>query len=433
MATFTQDLKKSAVRSIGRSMFGSGLVGSALGKTFVKKFAGQETEDTQVADALEEQSQVQQEVNATLFRLETVVTNIADNIYNIAGVWSKHVASMEEARQAQRERMSREAAAQEEATAEMAGAVKVDGPTAAGTAPGEEAKGGLLSKILDSVASTKKVLGSVLKRFALGAAGLLAVGAVGAYAGTELMSSLQYGGNEQVPEEELEQEAEVQETSEQRLERLGVTPSTAGGGRGSVIPPLAVPSEAPASMMTSSSTTQDTSAPAQQQTAASLTSALSAAPSEAQSFRATLEILQNQLAQETDPAKRQQLLALIGIQQRGLEQAEKNQLMAGTSVSSSETTLPSIGTQPGATLSPPATSSAPSLTSPQVDTGQLIGNLSTSVAASGEPIQAANQIITNKADVGNIPHPQATLMPSPIADRGSLDNGITFTSGYGII
>ena len=113
MATFGADLKKTAIKKVSKAVFGSGIVGSALGKAFEKKFAGEER-DTQVGDALKEQSTEQDKVNATLHRIEAVVLNIADNIYNIAGVWSKHVASMEEARRAQKERMDRQAAEQEE-------------------------------------------------------------------------------------------------------------------------------------------------------------------------------------------------------------------------------------------------------------------------------------------------------------------------------
>ena len=167
MATLFQDIKKNAktniIRGVGKAMFGSGVVGGALGKAFNKKFLSREKQDTQVEDALAEQTEVQSNNDATLSRIETIVMNIADNIYNIAGIMNAQVVSMEEANRLQQERAFRDAAAQEEANSE---ALKVAGPSVASQSekPDKE-KQGILGSILGSISSTKAMLGKFIKKF----------------------------------------------------------------------------------------------------------------------------------------------------------------------------------------------------------------------------------------------------------------------------
>ena len=173
--------KKNVVKGISKSLFGKGIVGGALGKAFEKKFGTEEEKDTQVADALSEQGNLQDSNNATLARLESVVMNIADNIYNIAGVMNAQVVSMKEAQRLQSERAFRDAAAKEEADAE---AKKVDGPSAAGTEGTTGSAGGgksLLGNVLGSLGNTKVLFKGFLKKFAV-VAGALAIGAGTAYA-----------------------------------------------------------------------------------------------------------------------------------------------------------------------------------------------------------------------------------------------------------
>lgn len=173
--------KKNVVKGISKSLFGKGIVGGALGKAFEKKFGAEEEKDTQVADALSEQGNLQDSNNATLARLESVVMNIADNIYNIAGVMNAQVVSMKEAQRLQSERAFRDAAAKEEADAE---AKKVDGPGAAGTegTTGSAGSGkSLLGNVLGSLGNTKVLFKGFLKKFAV-VAGALAIGAGTAYA-----------------------------------------------------------------------------------------------------------------------------------------------------------------------------------------------------------------------------------------------------------
>ena len=80
---FIADVKKTAIKSVASSLSRSGLVGKALGKTLTKKFGDPEKDDS-VQKALKEQADLQNSTGASLARIESVVLNIADNVYNIA-------------------------------------------------------------------------------------------------------------------------------------------------------------------------------------------------------------------------------------------------------------------------------------------------------------------------------------------------------------
>lgn len=184
MATIIKDIakkaKSNAVKGIGNAVFGSGIVGGALNKAFQGKFGEKEGSDTQVADALEAQTKVQDQNSAVLTRIESIVMNIADNVYNLAGVMNAQVVSMQEAQKIQQDRAYKEAADQEEAAAE---AKKMQGPSAAGTgvAPVEDKKGGIMgmiSGLAGSIGSTKKIFKGFLKKFGVLALGITtAIGA----------------------------------------------------------------------------------------------------------------------------------------------------------------------------------------------------------------------------------------------------------------
>lgn len=177
--------KAKAVKSISGAVFGKGLVGGALSKSFEKKFGAQEAENTDVADALKEQENIQDNNNATLTRIETIVMNIADNIYNIAGVLNAQVVSMKEAHRLQQERAFKSAAASEEANSE---ALKVEAPGPAATESGDKEKKGSISSLISSVLSTKTLFKGFLKKFAIFAAGVTAVGLAG-FAASTFMSN----------------------------------------------------------------------------------------------------------------------------------------------------------------------------------------------------------------------------------------------------
>ena len=182
--SFKDDLKSTvksrAIQGISNSLFSSGVVGSALKKTFKRKLAGgQEDQEDTVAAALKEQQEVIADNDMTLVRIERIVTNIADNIYNIAGIMNAQVVSMREAQRDREQARSRDMAAREESLSE---ATREVAPTAAGTtssSPEETKKGGLVSSLMGTVGKTKRMFGAFLKKF-----GVAAVAIAGTLAAT---------------------------------------------------------------------------------------------------------------------------------------------------------------------------------------------------------------------------------------------------------
>ena len=211
--------KNQMVAGLGNAVFGSGIVGGALNKSFQKKFGEkQEGDDARVANALAEQEATQDNNNATLARIETIVMNIADNIYNIAGVLNAQVVSMKEAQKLQQERAFKNAAAEEERNAE---ALKLASPApAASTTPtesSEDKKGGIMG-LVGSLMSTKNLFKGFLKKFAIFAAGVTAVGLAGAAVSSTFL------GNPPAPANEIPQTGDTP---------IPLPPTGAGGGRGS--------------------------------------------------------------------------------------------------------------------------------------------------------------------------------------------------------
>jgi hypothetical protein len=173
--------KSNAVKSIGNAVLGSGVVGGALNKAFQNKFGDKEEKDTRVADALEKQTTAQSDNSATLTRIESIVMNISDNVYNLAGIMNAQVVSMQEAERLQKERAFKEGAAKEEAAAE---ALKPTTAPAGTKAPTKEKEGGgfggILSSIMDSIGGTRKMFMMFTKKFGVLALGLTAALGIGA-------------------------------------------------------------------------------------------------------------------------------------------------------------------------------------------------------------------------------------------------------------
>lgn len=517
MATIIKDIatkvKNNAVKSIGNAMFGSGIIGGALNKAFQKKFGDKEESDTQVAEALSEQEKVQDQNNATLTRIETIVVNIADNIYNIAGVLNTQVVSMKEAQRLQQERAYKNAAAEEERNAE---ALKLEAPTPAASAPIEQTSndkgGGGIMALAGLLLSTRKMFKGFLKKFAIFAAGVTAVGLAGA-ATTSLFS----GGDKQPPLEppQASKEAQAplpstgagggrggqggtsfsdteQPTNQTSAEAPDLLPPTgAGGGRGSQGMPTADTS-APSveSTLTTSATSfaQNTSsggnAPGADSTnQATLvtpsTPSLPAAEPVSAPFVSTSKI--NDKA-ESDPKAAHEFLVnsnqvkvqpqadgsfidvLSGkpipeeqvkqkIQAAGknpekvITQAKKYQEKANKPQTfSSASPAPSSAAAAGGAMPAPMAMPAPSTggtsgsvgssssgsgaspVAPSPSTGASIGQTSTAVAAASEniPPKLLSSQINNNTSLGGVPAP--TSIPSPIANRGSLDIGTVFNS-----
>lgn len=225
--------KSNAVKSIGNAVMGSGVVGGALNKAFQKKFGDKEEKDTRVADALEQQTKAQDDNSATLTRIESIVMNIADNVYNLAGIMNAQVVSMQEAERLQKERAFAEAAAKEENAAE---ALKPStGP--AGTAPPakeKEGKGimGVLSSIMDSVGSTKKMFKMFTKKFGVLALGITAAVGIGAAGAAVAKTGFFDSKDQKQSNEETPAPQDVPKAPEEGATPQQATPQTAPGPAG---------------------------------------------------------------------------------------------------------------------------------------------------------------------------------------------------------
>jgi len=230
--------KAKAVRGVSSAVFGRGLIGGALGKSFEKKFGDQEEENTDVANALKEQESVQDDNNATLTRIETIVMNIADNIYNIAGVLNAQVVSMKEAHRLQQERAFKSAAAAEEANAE---ALKVDAPSpSASTTENttKEKKGGI-TDLIGSVLNTKNLFKGFLKKFAIFAAGAATIALAG-FAASTMMSKK----DAEIPQPPTQGGAMPAGPSEPQI--ISSTPPSAPSGGNSIPSAPAAPTQSSA-------------------------------------------------------------------------------------------------------------------------------------------------------------------------------------------
>lgn len=228
--------KSNAVKSVGSAMFGSGVVGGALNKAFQKKFGDKEEKDTRVSEALESQTKAQDENSATLTRIETIVMNIADNVYNLAGIMNAQVVSMHEAQKLQQDRVFKENAAKEQA-AEALAPQQASPATKPAATKEEGGFGGILSSIMDSVSGTRKMFVSFTKKFGVLALGLTAALGLGVAAAKSFFDSNEQKDakledvNPESPPGPLEntsqQDTEGTATSKENLPDTG-----AGGGRG---------------------------------------------------------------------------------------------------------------------------------------------------------------------------------------------------------
>lgn len=452
MATnFSSELKKTAKKSLVKSFFGTGVVGRAAMKTFV----GKEEEDDSVAAALEEQTQVQDQNNATIMRMESVVVNIADNVYNIAGVWAERVASMEEAKRDQKERISKEQAALEEAENEAARELAPLPSATSGTDAmnqQETSERGLIGKLADSIKGMGSLLRGVMGKVGLLAAGLGAAGvavAGGAVLNSVMQDANRQGVSETAPSLPSSSNLGLQTSTNNQTEAdraLPPPPVTASGGTSGAVPGSpsqpggtsgATRSLAPSPGGTSGAVSGAPSAPG------GMSGAVSGAPGNVGSLSGVTSGSSGG--------------ADFGGEERGGEPSSdsKPSLTSGSSsVPPAPPDSPS-GSTSGAVASAGSTAgglsgSAGSMsTAPGGMSGASgtdvtpTGGLSTAVpSSSGRDISAlstmpyaqTNQsnnpvvIQTNNSSVDD--QTQDSPLPSPIADRGSLDLDVYFKARY---
>ena len=451
MASYISDVGKQAKRNIVRSVLGSSAIGRALSKTILKK--GKDEEESVVEEALQEQTQVQEENNATVVRIESVVLNIADNIYNIAAVWSDHIVSMEEANRLQQERISKEQAQKEENENE---ASKLLAPLPSGTSPTESSgKKGLLSELMGSVGGTKNMLRGLMKKFAVLAAGVVATG--GLLAGTAAMA------NENEPDK-LTQKEQTSESDSQDvtydemgnpISRSSDTPpeqttSQPQPPSTTPVPPVAAavatkssPASAPPTPVSSPSvtSTQSTTTQAGQQFVVKTPNGPLTFQSEEQYKKWNED--PSKFAISITPESGGTRSVVVPLTQQISPQIINN-LQGGTNapadvknifsqMQSNLVAPPSAGSSGGSTSSGSSdTGSSTSLVPNSPSIGAELGRASTALdAAFSQMREASNQIIqtsTNSQSPDSMASP--TPIPSPIASRGMLDIGTTFTTYY---
>ena len=494
-AQFGRDIvseaKKKAVRGIGEAAFGTGVIGGALRKSYEKRFLKSD-EDNRVETALQTQSNQLDQNNATLTRIEGIVLNISDNIYNLAGVWSNHVSSMEEARREQAERLSREKAAEEESAREVS---KVDAPTAASTTVEKKDGGSILSKI---TGASKGLFGNFMKKFAI-VAGVAAVGAGAAAAAS---------GSEIFDDETPDAEEDVGQAEEQPSDQPELVPTPPGetpktmitGGAPtdaplpSPVPPevpsvLPVPSASPAPASTgatSSSASTSTSAPAPTPAPALPTPAPAPPPAPTPAApppsvataqlegpkdetEAKIKNLEKGVAgrkkylarekkskeqqitswkkrnadkpeeekQEYERKARERLKQLedeltadIKAKEEEIKQLRSGQKKTAAPPSSPSSSGGGGGGAPAATSSSGGGGSSTPMPS-MPSSGTQVAQSSTAVAAASEPKSQGTQVVSTSTSSGprDGGATSSGAIPSPVADRGSLDIGVFFKPG----
>jgi len=489
MASIIKDIakkaKNNAVKSVGNAVFGSGIVGGALNKSFQKKFGDQEEGDTRVADALEAQTKVQDQNSAVLTRIETIVMNIADNVYNLAGVMNAQVVSMQEAQKIQQERAYKEEADKEEAAAE---AKKVQGPSAAGSTPASTSeKGGImgmLTSLAGSIGGTRKLFKGFLKKFGILALGITAALGVAAIAskmgsddstkqnappvsGTETTTDAQQ--SEKPPQETDVSPPTSEDSSEMaRLQQRGgsssgatpqsappmggTTPTSSGSSGGSQTAPSSTPVAPPPSVAATSPAVDPDMAkledyfnkPENAAERAQLEDVHKRQTDIKEGIRATKELMQGPQTPE-DKARNESILKLLEPRLEAtkkekkaiLDKARKSVASESSSGQASAPSAPSVGGAQTLSSSGGAGGISASTGSgggggatpvpPSPSTGAVIGDSSTAVAAASEPSRPKNSISEFNAskDEGS---PPPSAIPSPIANRGSLDIGTVFGS-----
>ena len=482
--------KKNAIRGIGNAMFGTGVVGGALNKAFQKKFSEGGEEDTRVADALEAQSNIQDNNSAILTRIETIVMNIADNVYNLAGIMNANVVSMKEAQRLQQERAFKEAAAAEESGNEKS-SEKVGG---AGIASGEPTtkKGGILETLkgfASNIGSTRNLMKGFLKKFGVMAVGLTAALGTAAYMGWG--DSKDGGGGAPPPTEEgggademvdvggimmpKSQIAAASETpttstsggqatpvsSAATTSASGVTPDSAVAAKAPILGVMrGVPIEAPLTAAETASTSNVTlpptpvtpppppPIPVSSPTPSATPSPSSAPPPELspnaslaeleerkttikKALYATKALIRTAEKQGDQGKVEENKQYLKNVLEPGLAATEK--LIARASPTNGSTQETSSSSS-GARLSgSPPTSNIPSAPKPRPmasspSTGASVGDASTAVAAASEPTKKSPSVQSFDTTTDSS-RPMTLAIPTPVAGRGSLDVGIEFHVG----
>ncbi len=450
MATdFSSELKKIAKRKIVTSFLGTGMVGRAV----TKRFVGEEESGNPVKEALDEQTNIQAEINATIVRLESVVTNIADNVYNIAAVWSERVTSMKEAKRLQEERISKEQAALEEAENEAA---RMIAPLPSATNGSDlmnqrdVTEKGLLGKLAESVGGMRRILSLLTTKVGLIAAGLAAAGA--AVAGVAVNNMLQDvnqrdAGPQMTPEQQQafdSLQSNFEEPPPSDLGSLvgemvggpqvlgGLSPSspaplTSTGGISQGLVPTAGGSGALSGAIPAG-------APNVGGTSGAVSSASAPAGGLAQAAAAPapgIEAKEDDVAEAVSKPPPGSAMSASAPSAASSPTGGLAQAVASASASpggltgSSSQSMGGMGGMSGSEAGASAVSpSASALQSSSPSTGADISSLSVPSMPSGGGQGAPEVIVQNNQTMEG--REESPPLPSPVADRGSLDIGVYF-------
>ena len=175
--TFNSEYKSRLSESLKDRIFGQGIVGKSLRAGFEAKFGSKEE------DPVEEITDSVNIEQGVLVRIETLATNISDNVYNITAAWSKNAKTLDETRKLQEEQHKQEMMSAEEAALESRSLIEpLSKPTPTGKENEKSGSGAsgltsMLSGVFKSAGKLKSALTGILKSKKFLALAAVAVGA----------------------------------------------------------------------------------------------------------------------------------------------------------------------------------------------------------------------------------------------------------------
>ena len=225
--TFSSEYKSRLAESWKDKIFGQGIIGKSLRAGFEAKFGSSKKVDpdepvlgTTFNDFSDGVSKSIEDEQGVLIRIETLATNISDNVYNITAAWSKNAKTLEETRKIQEEQHKLEMMSAEEAALEAKSQIEpLSKPTPTGKEnekPGTGLSGmsNMFSGLLKSAGKLKSSLLGILKSKKFIALAALTVGAGAAAA---MMSNQNsdptIDPNTELPPQKLDLNPELTKTS----------------------------------------------------------------------------------------------------------------------------------------------------------------------------------------------------------------------------
>ena len=220
--TFSSEYKNKIGESLKDKIFGQGIIGKSLRSGFESKFGSGEEADTNdpvMGSAFNDFSdgvfKSIEDEQGVLIRIETLATNISDNVYNITAAWSKNAKTLEETRKVQEEQHKLEMMSAEEAAIEAKSKLEpLSKPTPTGKEnekPGTGLLGisNMFSGLLKSAGKLKSSLLGILKSKKFIALAALTIGSSAAAAILSNQgSNSTINPNTELPPEKLDSQPE---------------------------------------------------------------------------------------------------------------------------------------------------------------------------------------------------------------------------------